>query len=301
MSRFFRLFFSLLFLVQILSCVTQTLNKNKKTEITENPETPETQERLFDVSAMSFNIKTTSVGDTGENSWNNRKSGISNMFLTIKPMVLGLQECCISQRNDILAKCSQYEAIGVGRDDGKEAGEIMLIMYDKTQMELIEWGTFWLSETPDKVSYGWDAECRRTTTWAIMKELYTTKKFLFMNTHLDHKGVVAREESLKLIQNKINEINQKNLPVILLGDFNEASANPMFNVLDLFSARSKAEKTDFGGTYNGFKASGHRQIDHIYYKGFSVLAFQIIRDSWNSITYISDHYPIMATFDFPEE
>lgn len=90
------------------------------------------------------------------------------------------------------------------------------------------------------------------------------------------------------------------IPATNIGKSFEISASSIFNVLDLLNARSKADKSDFGGTYNGFKASGHRKIDHIYYKDLSVLTFQVLRDSWNSITYISDHYPVISTFNFSQ-
>ena len=104
--------------------------------------------------------------------------------------------------------------------------------------------TFWLSETPEKPSMGWDAACFRTATWALMKDKKTGKKFYFVNTHLDHKGKEAQKNGLKLIVDRIAQINPDGYPMVLTGDFNITPDNKALTDLDakMQSARKIAEK-----------------------------------------------------------
>ena len=155
-----------------------------------------------------------------------------------------------------------------------------------------------LSETPNTPSTGWDASIKRTATWVKLEMKSNGQQFYFVNTHLDHQGATAKAEGLKLIQQKINDMNQAGLPVILTGDFNELSSSSIFNTLTLKNVRNEAPITDNFGTSNGY-GDQNKQIDHIYFGGsLNPLTYETIRDRWEGITYISDHYPIMATFNF---
>ncbi|GIT35524.1 MAG: hypothetical protein Ct9H300mP4_18430 [Gammaproteobacteria bacterium] len=111
--------------------------------------------------------------------------------------------------------------MGVGRDDGKKKGEFCAIYFDTTRYVLSKNSTFWLSETPDTISVGWDAALERICTYGLFKDRITKKEFLgFFKTHFDHIGVVAREKSSELILKRIDKINRQSLPVVLMGDFN---------------------------------------------------------------------------------
>ena len=134
--------------------------------------------------------------------------------------MFGVQEAYDFQIAYILEQCPEYRAVGVGRNDGKSGGEHMSVFYDTTRNELLEWGTYWLSETPDVPSVGWDAKYNRTATWTLLKDIASGQKFYFVNTHLDHRGVVARKEGLALIYNRIQSMNPDGLPMVLVGDFN---------------------------------------------------------------------------------
>ena len=262
---------------------------------TDKPSVPEGEAEL---TVMSFNVRYPAAADTGEKAWSNRRAAIYSMIKTKKPMLIGVQECYISQRNDITNNCEGYGAYGVGRTDGNTSGETTSILYDKSIFSLKEYGTFWLSETPTKPSAGWDASINRTTTWVKLEIKSTKQMFYFVNTHLDHQGAVAKAEGLKLIQQKINDMNTANLPVVLTGDFNEASSSSIFSALSLKNARNVAPITDNFGTSNGW-GDKNQQIDHIYFGGdLNALSYETIRDRWEGLTYISDHYPIMATFNF---
>ena len=259
---------------------------------------PGTSAGEMELSVMSFNVRYPAAADTGEKAWSNRSKGVYAMIKAKQPMLIGVQECYISQRNDIVNNCEGYSAYGVGRDNGTTSGETTSILYQKSLFSLKEYGTFWLSETPNTPSTGWDASIKRTATWVKLEMKSNGQQFYFVNTHLDHQGATAKAEGLKLIQQKINDMNQAGLPVILTGDFNELSSSSIFNTLTLKNVRNEAPITDNFGTSNGY-GDQNKQIDHIYFGGsLNPLTYETIRDRWEGITYISDHYPIMATFNF---
>ena len=109
---------------------------------------------------------------------------------------------------------------GVGRDDGKEAGEYSAILYRKSRFRLLKTETFWLSPEPDKPgSKGWDAAYPRIVTWARFRDLVSGRTFFHFNTHFDHRGERARVESASLILRKVGEI-ARDQPFLLTGDFN---------------------------------------------------------------------------------
>ena len=254
---------------------------------------------LSKITVMSYNIR---VGDAddGTNSWQFRYPATAMMIEDIRPDVFGVQEAMPYQLLFITENCRDYKYVGVGRDDGKKKGEHMAVFYNKKTVSLLKWGTFWLSETPDEPSFGWDAACRRTATWALMKSKDSGRKFFFVNTHLDHMGTVARKEGMALIMSEIDELNKDNLPVVLVGDFNSEVSDPALAVLDgtMKNARKIAAKTDSCGTYNGWGKSSEI-IDHIFYSGFrSCTEYRTVTTSYAERKFISDHYPVTATLVF---
>jgi endonuclease/exonuclease/phosphatase family metal-dependent hydrolase len=247
---------------------------------------------------MSYNIRLGS-GKDGTNSWALRYTATEEMLKDQKPDVFGVQEALDYQVHYIEDMCG-YESVGVGREDGKKEGEHMSIFWNKKTVSMLKWGTFWLSETPQKPSKGWDAACFRTATWALMKDKKTGKKFYFVNTHLDHEGKEAQKNGLKLIVEKIAEMNPEGLPMVLTGDFNIEPSNPALADLDarMQSTRKIAEKTDDLTTYNGWGKSS-MMIDYIYVSGFSSCPeYQTVTKRYADRKFISDHYPICATLIF---
>lgn len=247
---------------------------------------------------MSYNIRLGSAQD-GTNSWALRYSATEEMLKDQKPDVFGVQEALEYQIRYIEDMCG-YESIGVGREDGKAEGEHMSIFWNKKTLKMLKWGTFWLSETPQKPSMGWDAACFRTATWALMKDKRTGEKFYFVNTHLDHEGAEAQKNGLNLIMDKIAEINTEGLPMVLTGDFNMEPSNPNLAELDarMQSARKIAAQTDSHATYNGWGKSS-TMIDYIYVSGFSSCPeYQTVTKRYEDRKFISDHYPIFARLIF---
>ena len=251
-----------------------------------------------ELKVMSYNIRLGSAND-GTNSWAMRYAATGEMLEDQKPDVFGVQEALDYQVRYIEEMCG-YEYVGVGRENGKSEGEHMAIFWNKKTVSMLKWGTFWLSETPEKPSMGWDAACRRTATWALMKDKKTGKKFYFINTHLDHKGAEAQKNGLKLIVDRLSEINPDGYPMVITGDFNITPDNKALTELDakMQSARKIAEKTDSLDTYNGW-GRGSGVIDYIYVSGFSSCPeFQTVVKRYNDRKFVSDHYPVVARLIF---
>ena len=250
------------------------------------------------IKLISYNLRN-SHGKDGDNVWMKRRHATPEMIRREAPDVFGVQEGLIDQLHYIDTECPQYARVGVGRDDGAEKGEFMAVYYLRDRFELLDSGTFWLSETPDKVSRGWDGACNRTVTWVELKDRKSGKEFFYFNTHLDHKGKAAREEGVKLLIEKIHEIAGKKAPAIVGGDFNTPVDSPIFKPLTKYmvSARAKAATTDHKGTFNGFgSAPDTIVIDHLYYRGKLKCQLFATLDGNYGAPYISDHYPIAMVF-----
>ncbi len=254
------------------------------------------REKDVEIKYISYNIRYANASD-GDNAWDIRKPATKEMIEREQPDVFGLQEALIGQLQYIDSNFPQYSRVGVGRDDGKEEGEFMAVYYRSDKFKLLKNGDFWLSETPDECSMGWDAACRRIVTWAKLKDKETGKVFYAFNTHLDHVGEVAREQSILLIVKKIDEIVKKDkAPVFLSGDFNSNVNSAIFDPLKSIMKDSRAilPESEWIPTYNNYGNGGDAMIDYIFYKNAEVLDFKTLNGDYGK-PYISDHYPVMAT------
>ena len=250
-------------------------------------------------SVMSFNIRTSNAKD-GTNSWEFRADAVLAMIQDQKPDVLGLQEATFGQVTPLAYFLDDYKWVGVGRDDGKKGGEYMAVFYNKKRVSLAKWGTFWLSETPDTPSKGWDAAYFRTATWALLKDKASGKKYFVVNTHLDNEGAEARANGLTLILDKIAAMNGEGLPVIVMGDFNMTLGDPSMAPARkaLQNARTTAAKSDELDTCHDW-GRNFSAIDFIWYKGFSsCVEYETVTKPYAGRAYVSDHYPIKAKFVF---
>ena len=252
---------------------------------------------------ISYNIRNSRAND-GDNSWMNRRNGTINMINAENPDIFGVQEAYIEQVKFMEDSLPDYGHVGVGRDDGNEGGEHMAVFYKKSRFTLVDNGDFWLSETPDEPTRGWDAACYRIVTWAKLKDNSSGKQFYVFNTHLDHIGKVAREQSILLLCNRIRQItNYTKAPVFLSGDFNSTIDNPIFDPLKDFmkESRNNPVMTDEKATYNGFDIASNNtpdhKIDYIFYRNAQSVGFKTLDGSYG-VPYISDHYPIEAEFTF---
>ena len=243
---------------------------------------------------MSFNVRT-SAKDDGENSWAIRRSATTEMLKAVEPDVFGVQEAMPDQIQYILETSPGYRCYGLGRDGGED-GEHASVFYNTQKLEMQDCGTWWLSETPDVPSIGWDAKYSRTATWVLLKDKRSGKEFYFVNTHLDHKGADARRNGLAMIVDKVREKNS-DVPLVLVGDFNVEPDDPCLAALEgkMLDARLTAPDSDATCSFNGFHGP-EKIIDYIYYSGFSSAArYEVVTDSFDGRPFISDHYPIVST------
>ena len=247
---------------------------------------------------MTYNIRM-NTPDDGVNAWPLRKDKVAGLIKFHQADIFGVQEALLLQMNDLKTSFPDFDYVGVGRDDGKEAGEFMTIFFRKSRFEKLDAGTFWLSPTPDKPGLGWDAACNRTCTWIKFKDKASKKYFYHFNTHFDHRGKVAREESAKLILKFMGEINKYHLPMLLTGDFNSTKeATPIQTLLKvLFDTRYKCQTPPYGPlhTSGGFAVKEPQHtIDYIFInQKVKVLRHGVLSDS-SGLFYPSDHLPVLA-------
>ena len=247
---------------------------------------------------VSYNIRYDNNWDI-ENSWEIRRSNIIQMLIKYSPSILGIQEGLLTQVQYIDNSLINYDYVGVGRDDGKNKGEFCAIYFDTTRYVLLKNSTFWLSETPDTISVGWDAALERICTYGLFKDRITKKEFWVFNTHFDHMGSIAREKSSGLILKRIKKINRQSLPVILMGDFNSIPNSPPVKeiITELSDALQISKEKLHGprGTFNGFNEDLpiEKRIDYIFTKKLTVLSYRHINDRLENNRHISDHLPVM--------
>ncbi|MGE5411338.1 MAG: endonuclease/exonuclease/phosphatase family protein [Clostridiales bacterium] len=257
---------------------------------------------------MTYNIRYAgTVASDSAFAWENRKEQVASMVRFNRADIAGMQEVLKLQLDDLKKMLPEFDALGLGRDDGKESGEYSAIFYRKNRLSVLKSATFWLSETPGKVSKGWDAACNRVVTWAKFKDKMTGKVFFHFNTHFDHIGEAARNNSAFLLLNKVKEI-AGNFPVIVTGDFNftadskyykiltESKANPELEVLK--DAQNISLYPHYGGhvSFNDFgrNTDPNNKIDYIFVKNqVKVINHGIIGEKLNG-RYPSDHMPVVA-------
>lgn len=252
---------------------------------------------------MSFNIRLQVESDK-ENAWTQRKQDAIDLLSYYHPDYFGVQEALPEQMKDIKNGLKNYDYVGVGRDDGKEKGEFSAIFYDRSRLQVLQSGTFWLSETPEKPSKGWDAAYNRVCTYAIFKDKKSKKEFLAMNLHFDHIGNVARVKSADLVLKKIMEVNPKNLPVALSGDFNLTDDTEPIKIISqhLKDSFYHSETEHYGpvGTFTAFNVNEipKDRIDYIFVNGFKIKSHRHINDRRENLLYPSDHFPVIVDLQF---
>ena len=260
-----------------------------------------TEQAKEPIKVISYNIRCgVNPGQDGENNWEYRKQASINMINDEKPTIFGLQEALPPHLEYLKEQLPQYASYGIARDDGKTEGEYMTIYYLKDEVELLDCGTFWLSETPETPSMGWDAACKRTCTWAKMRMKRSGKEFAYLNTHLDHVGKVAQREGLALMMKRAAEIVPDGMPVFVTADFNCVTSDPIFEPIKavMKDARETAPQTDRRATFNGWKPNATAVIDHIFYRGAEPKSFRVLCDKNYGAPYISDHYPVVLEAEF---
>lgn len=247
--------------------------------------------------------------DVGDRDWEVRKKGYFQMVNTMQPMVIGLQEAEMNQVTDIVAGCKGYSYIGVGRNDGAQKGESTSILYKTDEIQVEEWGTVWLSPSPNVVGsyfpemtdgqYGQS----RTATWAVLTAKENGRRFFYINTHFSLYSA-SQPKEVQVILNTVTEKCPAGLPVVLSADWNLEETDPILApILDSYaSARQTAPLTDNIETFHWWGSqstiSKHQHLDHIFWAGFEkCLRFRTLNMKWEKL-WISDHHPVYAIFQF---
>lgn len=260
------------------------------------------------IRVISYNIRYDNPGDS-LNAWVHRKEMVTGLLKFHRADLVGIQEGLQHQVQFLAEALPGFGWCGVGRDDGKQAGEFSAIFYRQSRFKLLRDSTFWLSPTPAEISVGWDAAMERICTWAQFKDKVSGQLFFVFNTHFDHRGEKAREESARLLLKQIQRL-ARTAPVVLTGDFNTPENSVPYRILTgkqasikegaaLLDAYFLAANAHHGAlkTFSGFMVkeglAGER-IDYVFVKGaIEVTHHGILTDSRND-RYPSDHLPVLA-------
>lgn len=278
----------------------------------------------------SYNIRNQNKRDSlNGNGWERRCPVICTQLNFEHPDIFGAQEVLEPQLRNMLSMLDGYDYIGVGRDDGKKAGEYEPIFYDRKKLQLKEHGNFWLSETPEKPGLGWDAVCIRICTWGRFVNIKDGTAFYFYNLHMDHVGTVARREAAKLVVQRIRERAHQECPVILTGDFNVDQENEIYQIFvtsGVLTDSYERARMRFAenGTFNSFdpELKTTSRIDHVFVSpSFEVDRYAVLtngywtaedtaaqdvkgHDAPQEISFRhhvkrlpSDHYPVMVRLE----
>lgn len=245
----------------------------------------------------TYNIRYKNDGDSiNGNVWQKRCQVICDQINFEQPDVFGTQEAYINQLHDMDNRLDGYAHIGIGRDDGKEAGEHSAIFYKTDRFELLNKGDFWLSEHPDRPGLGWDAACTRICSWGEFRDKATRFRFIFLNLHMDHIGVTARREAAKLVISKIKEMSDGKAPAILTGDFNVDQNDEIYKIFTesgILKDSYTCARLRFAenGTFNDFKSDlkTDSRIDHIFVSpGFDVRNYAVLTNSYWTPSVVSE-------------
>ena len=263
-------------------------------------------EREAQLDVMTYNIRLDLASD-GPNAWSERRTLVRDLIRYEAPAILGMQEVLLPQKRYLEKTLPAYSFIGVGRDDGEEAGEFSPLAWRRDMFEMTDSGTFWLSPTPDVPGKGWDAAYPRIAAWAILERRDGRGKLRVLNTHFDHVGAAAKVNAAKLISHWINAGPGKGLPTIVMGDFNSDPDSEAYQVLTsgpLVDSRSASIAPPYGppGTFTGFDIAQNAgmPIDHIFLSpDILVDRYAVITQHWGG-RLPSDHYPVSVVLRPPD-
>ena len=252
----------------------------------------------------TFNLRMDTPSD-GENAWFHRKDMVNDLIRFYGFDLFGTQEGFTHQLNDIL-RLSDYRFIGVGRDDGKDAGEHCAIFHRSDRFKVLDQGDFWLSEHPEKPGRGWDGTCcNRICTWGKFEDLKNHKQFYFFNVHYEYEGDVARRESSNLMISRIKSI-AGNQPVFLTGDFNAFPTEEPIRILNdsgfLNDSYKITKEAPFGPvcTYHGYDSTikTEERLDYIWVTdSIQIDKYGVLTNTLYGHT-PSDHFPVMVVAEF---
>ena len=250
-------------------------------------------------SIMTYNIRYANAGDK-ENSWDNRKEEVVDLLQYYQPNIFGVQEGLIGQVVFIDQHLVNHVYTGVGRDDGKQGGEFTAIFYDTTQVDLLDSKTYWLSETPEVPSVGWDASFRRIVTIGTFFRKSQDDTLIVFNCHFDNNGRIARNNSANQIVQYIINNKLTDNKIAVIGDFNCSGDEEPVRILKslLQDASITGVTHPYGpvGTFNGFDTDKvpDWKIDYVFVRNTEVLSHRVIDDRRKNNLWPSDHLPVLV-------
>lgn len=275
---------------------------------------------------LTHNIRyATTAPFKGERPWPERKQLLINELLfntRNQNSFICLQEVLHNQLVDVLSglnssPTTSWDYIGVGRDDGYQAGEYSAIIYQPQHWEINHWETVWLSETPDVPSKSWDAASIRIVTIGVFTHRASRQTVLAMNTHLDDQGARSRLEAARIILRKISQYSAGDYGddfidgVFLAGDFNSqdfeeayveltAPGSPLADAAMLVPA---AEHYGNQLTWTGFGYEGQdpTRIDYVLLGNgtaggqvWTVDGYAVLANRFDDGVYNSDHRAVVV-------
>jgi endonuclease/exonuclease/phosphatase family metal-dependent hydrolase len=254
---------------------------------------------------MTWNIRYDNPGD-GVHAWPDRREELVSYVGAQRVDVLCIQEGLQHQVQFLKSGMAGFDVRGVGRDDGKEKGEYAAIYFRTSRFVCKESGTFWLSPTPDIPSKGWDAALPRIVTWVRLFDSLARGDVYIFNTHFDHQGVLAREQSAVLIREKVGAIAGGS-SFVLTGDFNAGEKDSCYRILisrsgqpPFFNDAMRRSLMPHAGplvSYTGFPFVSdvpRERIDFIFVNDAAQVRRHAILDAQRGPGYISDHLPVTA-------
>ena len=246
-----------------------------------------------DLTVASFNVRYQNDEDNREgNGWERRCPYVCGLIDFESFDIFGAQEVLHPQLLDMCARLTDYDFVGVGRDDGKTRGEYAPIFYKKERFERLDSGHFWLSEQSDRPTVGWDAALPRICTWGRFLDRRTGRRFWFFNLHMDHIGKKAREKSAELVVEKIRSFCAPDESVILTGDFNVDQHDTIYTTFTdsgvlADSYETAAKRFAPNGTFNDFHVDRltDSRIDHVFVSpSFRVVRYGVLTDTYRTPT-----------------
>ena len=250
------------------------------------------------IRVMSYNLR---YANSDLDGFNARKKLLADSVIIAGVDVLAIQEGDEPWMDELPGLLPEYSYVGVGRDDGAEAGEFSAIFYLADKFEVLDSGTFWLSPTPEIPSFGWGANNRRICTWAVLRNIETGETYTHYNTHLDHESQLARVNGTSLI---LDHMNTSNYPVVLTGDLNTPEGSDLYQTIEdtiLADTKHTAELTKSHGTINWFfPVDTGIVIDFVFAQedAFLVHRYDVITFYEVNEKPVSDHYPVYADLTF---
>ncbi len=246
----------------------------------------------------SFNILYGGKDDYRQRDF--RKNAVIQALRSLSPDSFGLQEALTEWMDILTPAFPDYGIVALGRD-AENTGEANPIFYKKDKFELLDSGTFWLSETPDIPSRGWDGGCNRICSWALLREKATGFRYAHWNTHLDVSSEQARQNGAKLIAQRLASTVPAGVPSVVTGDFNAPQGDATYRIMlesGFVDSKSMAQNASDGSTFHGYAKLDEKEdrpIDYVFAAGDvrEVSVYRIVREQFDGM-YPSDHYPVFA-------